>query len=237
MAGLNLKALTFDVFGTVVDWRGSIAREGAVWGQERGLSLDWFALADAWRGLYQPAMERVRTGDVDWMNLDGLHRMNLNQLLTDFNLNDLGESELDHLNRMWHRLDPWPDSVTGMNRLKTKFTLAALSNGNVALIVNMAKRARIPWDTVLGAEVVGYYKPDPLAYSKSVKLLGINPSETLMVAAHNGDLVAASGIGLRTAFIRRPLEYGPSQSIDVDPTGDYDFVAENLIDLAEQLDC
>ena len=237
MAELNLKALTFDVFGTVVDWRGSIAREGATCSQERESSLDWFALADAWRGLYQPAMERVRTGEIDWINLDGLHRMNLNELLADFNLNHLAESELDHLNRMWHRLDPWPDSVAGMHRLKAKFTLAALSNGNVALIVNMAKRARIPWDVVLGAEIVGYYKPEPLAYSKSVKLLGINPDETLMVAAHNGDLAAASEVGLRTAFIRRPLEYGPSQSVDVAPTSDYDFVAENLVDLAEQLDC
>ena len=237
MGVLNLKALTFDVFGTVVDWRGSIAREGAAWGHKKGIDIDWSSFADAWRGLYQPAMERVRTGEIDWVNLDGLNRINLNQLLPDFNLNDLNESELVHLNRMWHRLDPWPDSVAGMNRLRNKFTLAALSNGNVALIVNMAKRGRIPWDAVLGAEIVGHYKPEPQAYSKSVELLGVNPEEALMVAAHNNDLVAASRVGLRTAFIRRPLEYGTTQTIDVDPTGDYDFVAENLIELAEQLDC
>jgi 2-haloacid dehalogenase len=141
------------------------------------------------------------------------------------------------LNHMWHRLDPWPDSVLGMNRLKNNFTLAALSNGNVALIVNMAKRARIPWDTILGAEIVGHYKPEPKAYSKSVELLGLNPEEVLMVAAHNNDLVAASRVGLRTAFIRRPLEYGPTQTVDADPTGDYDFIAESLIELAKQLDC
>ena len=237
MRALNLKALAFDVFGTVVDWRGSIAREGAIWGQVKGIDLDWFAFADAWRGLYQPAMERVRTGEVDWINLDGLHRMNLDQLLPDFSLDDLNESELVHLNHMWHRLDPWPDSVLGMNRLKNNFTLAALSNGNVALIVNMAKRARIPWDTILGAEIVGHYKPEPKAYSKSVELLGLNPEEVLMVAAHNNDLVAASRVGLRTAFIRRPLEYGPTQTVDADPTGDYDFIAESLIELAKQLDC
>ena len=235
MIDLDIKALTFDVFGTVVDWRGSIGREGSVWGDTKGLELDWFAFADTWRGLYQPAMERVRAGELDWINLDGLHLMNLHQLLGEFGLDNLNNEELNHINTMWHRLDPWPDSVAGMNRLKTKFTLASLSNGNVALIVNMAKRARIPWDTVLGAEVAGHYKPEPQAYTKSVELLGIKPSQTLMVAAHNNDLIAASAVGLRTAFVKRPLEYGPNQSTETVPTADYNFVAEDLIDLAEQL--
>ena len=232
---MNIKALAFDVFGTVVDWRGSIAREGSIWGDRKKLKLDWFAFADAWRSLYQPAMERVRTGKLGWINLDGLHLMNLRELLGEFGLDNLGEDELKHINTMWHRLDPWPDSVTGMNRLKTKFTLASLSNGNVALIVNMAKRGCIPWDTVLGAEVVGHYKPDPQAYTKSVDLLGITPDQTLMVAAHNSDLAAASAVGLQTAFVKRPLEYGPNQSTDTGPTAEYNFVAEDLIDLAEQL--
>ncbi|MEE2693927.1 MAG: haloacid dehalogenase type II [Pseudomonadota bacterium] len=235
MVDLDIRALTFDVFGTVVDWRGSIGREGSVWGDTRKLELDWFAFADAWRGLYQPAMEKVRTGELDWINLDGLHLMNLHQLLEEFELDHLDKDELNHINTMWHRLDPWPDSVTGMNRLKTKFTLASLSNGNVALIVNMAKRSQIPWDTILGAEVVGHYKPEPQAYTKSVELLGIKPSQTLMVAAHNSDLAAASAVGLKTAFVRRPNEYGPSQSPDTTPTADYNFVAEDLIHLAEQL--
>ena len=236
MVTMKIKALTFDVFGTIVDWRGSIAREGAVWAEKKPLKIDWFAFADAWRSLYQPAMERVRNSELDWINLDGLHRMNLNQLIENFGLSELDNDDLEYLNTMWHRLDPWPDSVAGMTRLKNKFILAALSNGNIALIVNMAKRARIPWDVILGAEVVGHYKPEPSAYAKSVELLGIRPSETLMVAAHNGDLAAASKVGLQTAFIRRPLEYGPEQAIDTNPTADYDFVAENLIDLAEQLD-
>ena len=235
MVDLDIKALTFDVFGTVVDWRGSIGREGSVWSDTKELELDWFAFADAWRSLYQPAMEKVRTGALDWVNLDGLHLMNLRQLLGEFGLDSLSKEELNHINTMWHRLDPWPDSVAGMNRLKTQFTLASLSNGNVALIVNMAKRALIPWDTVLGAEVVGHYKPEPQAYTKSVELLGISPGQTLMVAAHNSDLVAASAVGLKTAFVRRPLEYGPNQSADTVPTADYNFVAEDLIDLAEQL--
>lgn len=234
---MKILALTFDVFGTVVDWRNSIAREGAIWGPKKGLKIDWFAFADAWRGLYQPAMEKVREDQMGWVNLDTLHRMNLDQLSNQFGLGALSEADLKHLNHIWHRLDPWPDAVAGMERLKQKFTLASLSNGNVALIVNMAKRARIPWDMVLGAEVAGHYKPQPEAYNVSVGLLGLKPQQALMVAAHNGDLVAAAAVGLRTAFVRRPTEYGPNQDFGFEPKHKFDFVAEDFLDLADQLDC
>ena len=237
MSEIEIRALTFDVFGTVVDWRNSIAQEGTIWGPTKGLEIDWFAFADAWRGLYQPAMEKVRQDQMEWVNLDSLHRMNLDQLSDQFGLDVLSEADLNHLNQFWHRLDPWPDAVAGMERLKQKFTLASLSNGNVALIVNMAKRAGIPWDMVLGAEVAGHYKPEPEAYSISVGLLGLEPQEALMVAAHNGDLVAAAAVGLRTAFVRRPTEYGPNQDFDFEPKHKFDFVAEDFLDLASQLDC
>ena len=237
MPELGIRALTFDVFGTVVDWRNSIAREISIWGPKKGLDVDGFAFADAWRGLYQPAMEKVRQEQMGWVNLDVLHRMNLDLLADEFGLNVLDETDLDHLNRVWHRLDPWPDAVAGMERLKQQFTLASLSNGNVALIVNMAKRGRIPWDMVLGAEVAGYYKPQQEAYSISVDLLGLDPNQALMVAAHNGDLVAAADVGLRTAFVRRPTEYGPNQNLDLEPKHKFDFVADNFLDLADQLGC
>ena len=233
----EIKALTFDVFGTVVDWRGSIAREIAVWEPVKDLGIDGFSFADAWRGLYQPAMEKVRQSKAAWANLDTLHRMNLDQLKDKFGLNVLKEAHLSHLNKVWHRLDPWPDSVAGMNRLRKKFILASLSNGNVSLILDMAKRARIPWDMILGAEIAGYYKPQAEAYRKSVELLGIEPEEALMVAAHNGDLIAAADVGLRTAFVYRPMEYGPGQTVDNAPEHLFDFVAEDLLDLAQQLDC
>jgi len=237
MSRIEIRALTFDVFGTVVDWRNSIAREGATWGPKKGLDIDWFGFADAWRGLYQPAMEKVRESQMGWVNLDALHRMNLDQLSNQFGLDVLNEDDLNHLNQFWHRLDPWPDAVTGMERLRQKFILASLSNGNVALMVNMAKRAGIPWDMILGAEVAGHYKPQPEAYSISVELLGLKPQQALMVAAHNGDLVAAAKVGLRTAFVRRPTEYGSNQKLDIEPEHKFDFVADDFLDLADQLGC
>ena len=237
MSKTEIRALTFDVFGTVVDWRNSIAREVTTSPPLKELKIDGFKFADAWRALYQPSMEKVRQGDIGWVNLDALHRINLNHLIDEFNLETLQERDLVHLNKVWHRLDPWPDSVAGMHRLKTNFILASLSNGNVSLILNMARRAGIPWDMILGAEIAGHYKPEPEAYRKSVELLGLAPSQAMMVAAHNGDLVAASDVGLRTAFIRRPKEYGPKQSMDIEPEHSFDFVADDLLDLAEQLDC
>lgn len=233
----TIRALTFDVFGTVVDWRSSIIREGESLNRDKGLTTDWAAFADAWRALYQPAMAQVRDGVRPWTTLDVLHRENLEQLLDRFGLADLSESERDHLNRVWHRLDPWPDSVTGLARLRRHFIVAALSNGNIALLVNMAKHAGLPWDAVLGAEAVRCYKPLPEAYTRTAALLALAPGQCLMVAAHNGDLHAAAGCGFRTAFIRRPTEHGPAQRTDLEPDVAFDFVAEDLNDLAGQLGC
>ena len=233
----GIKALTFDVFGTVVDWRTSIAREGAALGKAKGLEVDWTAFAVAWRKLYHPQMQRVRSGELPWTKLDDLHRMSLDRLIGEFDIRGLSEAEIDHLNRAWHRLDPWPDAVPGLTRLKTKYILATLSNGNVALMVNMAKRAGLPWDTILGAEPARHYKPDPETYLSTAEYLGLRPEQCLMVAAHNGDLGAASKVGLRTAFVPRPAEHGPGQTRDLAPERAWDVVATDFVDLARQLGC
>jgi len=232
-----IKALTFDVFGTVVDWRRSLIREGQELGRARGLTVDWAQFADAWRGLYQPMLERVRSGDLPWTKLDDLHRMALDRLLTEFRITGLAEGEVDHLNRAWHRLDPWPDAVAGLARLKRRFVLATLSNGNVALLVDMARRAGLPWDAVLGAEVARHYKPQTQAYLTTAALLGLEPAQCMMVAAHNGDLAAASGLGFRTAFVARPTEHGPGQKTDLAAERAWDVVADSFIDLAARLGC
>ena len=233
----SIKALTFDVFGTVVDWRSSLIREGEALGRAKGLKVSWTAFADAWRGLYQPMLEQVRSGAMPWTKLDDLHRMALDQLLVRFGVTGLTEAEIDHLNRAWHRLDPWPDAVPGLVRLKRKFILATLSNGNVALLVDMAKRAGLPWDAILGAEVARHYKPQPAAYLTTAELLGLVPAQCVLVAAHNGDLAAAFALGFHTAFVHRRTEHGPTQTTDLRPTRDWDFVAEDFIDLAEKLGC
>ncbi len=236
---MNVKALTFDVFGTVVDWRGGIAREIAALGATRGFSLDWNAFALAWRARYHPAMERVRAGERSFVKLDLLHRENLDQVLTEFGLDDLDEAERVALNFAWHRLDPWPDVVEGLTRLKRGYILATLSNGNVALMVNMAKRAGLPWDAILGAEVVRHYKPQPEAYLKTVDFLGLAPAECVLVAAHENDLKAAAACGLRTAYVHRPTEYDdnagkhrPSPAPDA-----FDIVAGDFLELAARLGC
>ncbi len=237
MADSDIKALTFDVFGTVVDWRTGIVREGEALGRARGVAVDWTAFADAWRGRYAPSMDRVRRGELPWTRLDDLHRMSLEQLLADFSVAGLDDGDIDRFNRAWHRLDPWPDVVEGLTRLKRRFVLATLSNGNVALLVDMAKRAGLPWDAILGAEVARHYKPDPEAYLVTADLLGLAPQQCLMVAAHNADLAAAAALGFRTAFVCRPCEHGPGQTTDLAAEGDYDFVAEDFIDLARRLGC
>jgi 2-haloacid dehalogenase len=232
-----IKALTFDVFGTVVDWRTSIIAEGTALGERLGVTLDWAEFADAWRGLYQPSMDQVRNGHRPFAKLDVLHRESLVTLLERFAITSLSESEVDALNHAWHRLRPWPDTVAGLTRLRTRFTLATLSNGNVALLTNMAKSAGLPWDAVLGAEVSGHYKPQPEAYLKTADLLGLEPQQCMLVAAHNGDLVAASKAGFRTAFVARPTEYGPNQTRDSKAEHDFDYVANSMEDLADQLEC
>jgi 2-haloacid dehalogenase len=232
-----IRALTFDVFGTVVDWRTSIAREGETVGRRHGLTVDWRAFADAWRGLYQPMLSKVRTGEMPWTKLDDLHRMALDRVMAQFAIEGLSAEEIDDLNRAWHRLDPWPDAVAGLTRLRRTFILATLSNGNVALIVNMARRAGLPWDAVLGAEVARHYKPQPEAYLTTAELLGLRPEQCMMVAAHNGDLAAARGVGFRTAFVARPTEHGPGQKKDLVAEETWDVVASDFVDLATRLSC
>jgi 2-haloacid dehalogenase len=233
----GIKALAFDVFGTVVDWRGSLIAEGRRLGRRKRIKADWAAFADAWRAGYRPAMDRVRRGELGWTKIDDLHRMILDDLIPKFGLTALTEPERDDLNRAWHRLSPWRDSVGGLKRLKRRYVLATMSNGNVALLVNMAKRAGLPWDTVLSAEIAGHYKPDREAYLCVPRLLGIDPGEVLMVAAHKDDLDGAARAGLRTAFVARPLEFGDPARKDVAPEPRFDVNADDFLDLARQLGC
>lgn len=234
MPDAAIKALLFDVFGTVVDWRGGVIREGGILGGEKGLEIDWPAFADAWRGRYQPSMRRVRDGEIPWTNLDALHRASLEELLLEFEVAGLTDEEKDNLNKSWHRLGPWPDSVPGLTRLKRRYTIAPLSNGNVSLLTNMAKRAGLPWDVILSAELARHYKPDREAYLTSVELLGLHPEQVMMAAAHPDDLRAAAEAGLRTAYVHRPLEFGPGKEPE-HPGPIFDHIATDFEDLANQL--
>jgi 2-haloacid dehalogenase len=231
----GVRAILFDTLGTVVDWRGSLIAELERWGAEKGLKADWPGLVDAWRAAYAPSMDRVRRGEIPWTILDDLHRATLDTLISRFGLPDLSEAERDHLTRAWHGLDPWPDAIPGLTRLKRRFVIAPLSNGNVALLVNMAKRAGIPWDTVFGADLFRHYKPDAETYLGARQLLGLPPAQVMMAAAHNADLRAARALGLRTAFFPRPREYGPAQVKDVAADEEWDVVAADIEDLATQL--
>lgn len=236
----GVSALVFDVFGTVVDWREGVAREAAPFlARYCGSGADPRGFADAWRRRYQPAMEEVRAGRRPFTRLDVLHRENLDLVLRDHGLDPaaIDPAELDDLNRSWHRLDPWPDSVAGLHRLKARYVIAPLSNGNVALLLNMAKRAGLPWDAILGAEVAQAYKPRTEAYLRTADILGIAPASLCLVAAHNDDLAAARRAGLRTAFVPRPTEHGPGQAKDLTPEQDWDAVAPSFTALADLLGC
>jgi 2-haloacid dehalogenase len=230
-----VKALVFDVFGTVVDWRGSLIRELETLGRQKGVGADWARFADDWRGGYQPAMQRVRSGALPWTRIDGLHRMILDELLVKYSIAGLSEEEKVHLNRAWHRLDPWPDAVEGLARLKRKFVIGTLSNGNMALLVNMAKRAGLPWDVVLSAELVHHYKPDPEAYRMPPDLLGLAPGEVMLVAAHPGDLAAAATQGLKTGYVPRPQEWGPNGKAHDVSAHHFDATAGDFLQLAQSL--
>jgi 2-haloacid dehalogenase len=231
----TVKALIFDVFGTVVDWRGSVIREGEELGRKKYLDVDWAAFADEWRGRYAPSMDRVRRGELPWTNLDALHHASLEELLEEFDIEGLSKEEIEHLNKVWHRLDPWPDSVAGLARLKERYVISTFSNGNVALLTYMAKRAGLPWDLILSAELVRHYKPDPEAYLMAPNLLDLRPDEVMLVAAHLSDLRAAQTHGLRTAYVLRPLEWGPEG--EAEPADQsFDLVVEDLTELAEKLD-
>jgi 2-haloacid dehalogenase len=230
-----IRALTFDVFGTVVDWRSGIARDAAAILGAAGHALDWGAFADRWRALYQPGLEQVRSGERPWARLDDLHRESLLLILDEFGIRGLSDPEIDELNRAWHRLDPWPDAVDGLSRLRARYVLATLSNGNVSLTVDMAKRAGLPWDAVLGAEVAQAYKPLPQAYLTTARLLDCRPEECLMVATHHRDLVAARDCGFRTAYVHRPREFGPRAKNDLPPEHGHDLVVADFLELAAAL--
>lgn len=231
----EVAALAFDVFGTVVDWRGSIVREGERLAVERGWRIDWGAFADAWRAGYSPAMGRVASGELPWMTIDEIHRRILDDLLPRFGLEGMSEADRDALNRVWHRLLPWPDTVLGLHRLRSRYIVVTLSNGNVSLLVNMARHAGLPWDAVLSAELAGRYKPDPEAYLLASRLLDLPPERILMVAAHKSDLRGAARAGLRTAWVMRPLERGPDRPFDATPDPEFDLSATDFLDLARQL--
>lgn len=230
-----VKALCFDIFGTVVDWRSSIIREGQLLQQRLGLpAQDWAVFADDWRAGYQPAMHEVRSGVLPWTDIDGLHRRILDRLIGQRGL-VLAEQDAADFNRVWHRLLPWPDSVAGLYALKQRFTIATLSNGNMALLVNMARHAGLPWDAVLSAELFQHYKPDPEVYRGAARMLGHAPHELMMVAAHPSDLRAAAGCGLRTAYVSRPLERGPDGGMEPWTEGEFDIACSGFVELAQAL--
>jgi 2-haloacid dehalogenase len=231
----EIKALLFDVFGTVVDWRGGVIRDVTELARANGAEVDAAAFADAWRGDYHPAMDLVRRGELPWMKLDDLHRRTLDRLLGEFGLDGLDETEKDWLNTCWHRLDPWPDAVDGLRWLKQRFVVAAFSNGNISLLVNMAKRAGLPWDCLFSAELFQHYKPDPEFYRGAVELLSLTPPEVMLVAAHNDDLCVAADQGLATAFVFRPGEMGPYRLNNLTPARNYTYVPADFQDLAVQL--
>ena len=235
MATRRPKVIVFDTFGSVVDWRGSLIADLTGYGEARGLVGDWTALVDAWRASYHPSMDRVRKGELPWTKLDALHRTSLDRLVAEFGIKGLTEADLVHINFGWHRLNGWKDSIAGLTRLKSKYIIGPLSNGNVSLLLNMAKFAGIPWDMIFGSDLFGHFKPDPETYLGVAKLMDLDPGEVMMAAAHNNDLAAARKCGLMTAFWPRPGEYGPHQKLDYAADQDWDIVAADIEDLATQL--
>src|SRR5258707_13400406 len=234
----EVKALVFDLFGTVVDWRSSLIADFTKWADKRGIKADWTALVDGWRAVYAASMDEVRKHpEHGYVILDRLHRQSLEKLVARFSISGLNEADLHYLTMTWRRLSPWQDSVAGLTRLKTKYIIGPLSNGNVALLTTMAKFAGLPWYLVLSAELFEHYKPDPETYLGAARLLGLKPEEVMMVAAHNYDLKAAQSHGLKTAFVARPTEYGPLQKIDFEATGNWDIVARDFGGVADRLGC
>jgi 2-haloacid dehalogenase len=233
LAATDCEVLAFDIFGTVVDWHGSIVREMAA----RHPAVDGDAFATAWRAGYRPAMARVRFGELGWTLLDELHRMILDDILPRFGLAHLDETQRQDLNRVWHRLDPWPDAVEGLQRLKRNYLVCTLSNGNIGLLTRMAKRAGLPWDCVLSAEVFRAYKPHPSTYLGVARVFSVPPRRVMLVAAHHDDLEGARACGLRTAYVERPLEFGVQRPKDTRPHEDNDLHSRDLLDLADQLGC
>lgn len=233
----KVKACVFDTFGTVVDWRNSIVAEASSWGKAKGLHIDWVEFTDRWRLGYRPAMDKVRKGQIPWTRLDDLHRMILDDLLKQYKIEGLSEEEKVHWAHVWRRLHPWPDSVEGLARLKKKYIISPMSNGNVALMTNLAKFGGLPWDLILGSDLVQHYKPDREMYLSAPFYLDLKPEEVMMCAAHAPDLQSARSYGLRTGFIYRPNEFGggPAGVPDKAKPGDFDVVSTSIIDLAQQM--
>jgi len=233
----EVKALVFDVFGTVVDWHGSVAREVRGLAKAKGLRVNAVKFAKAWRAGYRPAMDKVLRGEAPFQKIDAIHRAILEEVLAKFKVTSLTDGEKAHLNRVWHRLKPWPDSPRGLKRLKSKFIIATLSNGNTSLLVNMAKHGNLPWDTVFSSDTFNLFKPDPGMYLGAADRLDLRPSEVMMVAAHKPDLRAAAAQGLKTAFVKRPHEHGRNNNPDLASEPDFTINAESFLDLADQLGC
>ena len=229
----EIQVLAFDIFGTVVDWHGSIARE--IQTAHPAVDADAFALA--WRAGYQPAMRRVMAGELPWTLIDDLHRMILDDILEQFRLTHLSETARDELNRVWHRLDAWPEVVEGLIRLKKRFVICTLSNGNLNLLTRLSKRAGLPWDCILSAEVFHAYKPDPRTYLGVAQTFDVSAHQVMLVATHHDDLESARACGLQTAYIERALEFGARNPKDVSPRAANQMHARDLLDLAEQLGC
>ena len=230
---INIKVLAFDVFGTVVDWHGSVAREV----ERLNLGIDGNEFASAWRAGYKPAMQKVMSGELGWTLIDDLHRLILDEILDQFGITNLNEQEKCHLNKVWHRLDAWPDSVEGLSRLKSRYMICTLSNGNLGLLANMAKNAGLPWDCILSAEVFRKYKPDPATYLGVARVFDVAPDEVMLVAAHHNDLAGARACGLKTAYIERPMESGPTRVKDVSAKPENTLHAKSIVHLAELLEC
>lgn len=230
-----IKAILFDMFGTVVDWRSSIIREAEQVGCDLGVVKDWSALADRWRAGYHAGMKRVNAGQDDWKTVDQIHRECLAGLCEEYGMAGMSERQLTAFNLAWHRLDPWPDVINGLSRLKIGYVVAPLSNGNMALLTNLSKFAALPWDCVLSSELVGRYKPDSKVYQAAAKMLGFKPDQVLMVAAHGSDLRGAAAGGLRTAYVARPNEFGPQRAYVPEDACEFDLQATDFNHLADQL--
>jgi len=235
---IDVQALIFDIFGTVVDWRTSLIDDLTAYAAKRGLAGDWTGLVDAWRQAYVPSMDAVRKNpQLPFVILDDLHRRSLERLVAEFGITGLTEDDLRYMVTGWHRLKPWPDVVAGLARLKTKYILSPLSNGNVGLLTRLARNVGLPWDLILGGDLFEHYKPDPETYLGAARLLNLPPEQVMMVAAHNNDLGAAQALGLKTAFVPRPTEYGPLQKQDYEATGDWTIIARDFAGIADRLGC
>ena len=232
---MEVRALTCDTYGTIVDWHGSILDELRAFGKARGLDRNWETFLDDWKSCYRVGMERVNSGEWPWTTIDSIYRRRLDEILRSYDIAGVTEHDVEHLNRVWWRLRPWPDSVAGLTRLRTRYIITPLSNASFAGMVHLARFAGLPWDCVITAENARRYKPAPEVYRTAIELLGLRPGKIMMVAAHNYDLAAARSHGMRTAFVPRPTEYGPTQATDLRPESDWDIVAKDMDDLARLL--